>query len=204
MRKQEGEIGKSLHKSWVDFQDMNNFIFRKLTDKEKEDIWSTIERQNPHLDSLSKEASKISFEKGVVDGVKYRRRQKAEFKDQPLPDSPKVSYYDRKPGRIIKKIYVYRFIPDPYFASLGFKTNLPPKTLVMPQELRYTRDEIHEFRRTIASKLKKGGKKPGVVMNCAYCKELFLSRKKQTAPYVCTKHRCRKAKIRGRCRTVVT
>jgi len=196
MRKRDGPIGKSFHTAWDHYQDMENLIIIPFTDKEKEDIWIDAEKQNPDMSPMMRETITASIENGHHVGVKYKRKTR-----KPLLEENDAAFVDRPllirtPGRKNKKIYVYRFIPNPYFESLGFKINYSPNTLMMNPQLKFTRKEIYEFRRTISKKIGKREKKLGVVMTCAYCKELFLSRKKQTAPYVCKKHRCRKAKVR--------
>jgi hypothetical protein len=186
VRNREGDIGKLLRRSWDRFQDMHNLITRPLVKREKDLMRLKLGDYDPEVRERI-----IENTKGAVIGVRWTKKNQI-IKIKPDRRDPKEEPYDwRVPGRINQKIYVYRYKPDKYFEDLGFHGG--SEMFVLPFQLFFKRDEIYEFRRTLKQK---SGKKPGAVKMCFFCHDLFVSRKSQKEPYVCSKHRCRKAKVR--------
>lgn len=164
----KGELGKKLRTARDFSQDMQNLITRPLTEGERDDLRKGIEEASPgSVDRV------MAANKGLVVDVRYKKKYSG--------------------GRENKKIYVYRFIPEKIYKSLGFKQSLPTGSLLLPQQLLYDRKYIHKFRQEIRRAF---GEQPGLIKTCAYCGEPFLSERKQKGKYVCSKSRCRKAKTR--------
>ena len=168
--KKEGKLGQSLSKTRTQFQDMDNFIIEPLTEAEQKETRQNLLKTSP---GMKQEYIDKILQAGKVVGVKFKKK-----------------YTD---GRKNQRIFVYQYIPERIFEDLGYRSNLLPGSLMMPYQLMYSRKDIRAFRDRI---IRKYGKRAGEERVCYFCHEPFISRREQEDPYVCTKHRCRKAKVR--------
>jgi|GEM_PF-3265833 hypothetical protein len=168
--KKEGKLGQSLLRTRTQFQDIDNFITEPPTRAEQEETRQNLLKTSP---GMKQEYIDKILQAGKVVGVKFKKKYKG--------------------GRENRRIFVYRYIPEKIFEDLGYRSNLPPGLLMMPYQLMYSRKDIRAFRDRI---IRQYGKRAGEERICYFCHEPFISRKKQEEPYICTKHRCRKAKVR--------
>jgi len=168
--RRDGELGRFFHKTRVHFQDMDNLITRDLTEEEKKEMREKLEETSPGKGDWI-----MANSGGLVTGVRYKKKMEKTPKD----------------GRVNKKIYVYRFIPQSIYAKLGLQ--FPFGTFTMPQNLYFDRKTIHKFRQEIRRAF---DVPPGNIVTCAFCGKPFLSERRQKGKYSCSDARCRKRKTR--------
>lgn len=172
--KREGSHGVWLYKSKTHIQDMQNLIIEPLTSDEKEELRRKLKESSPNL--TEKQIIQI-LRSGKVIGVRYKN----------------------SPGRKNKRVFVYKYCPERIFENMGYRNSMLAGTLIFPHTLMFSRKDVREFRKRVNRQY---GIRSGEERICYFCKENFISRKKQEEPYVCAKSRCRKAKQRMKEKTL--